>query len=177
MPADAADLGRESVTTDSPSEAGDSLEREATLAGRAMLRVLGDLKRTLAGALSPPGDVDAPAGAKGLAASHPYYTLAGAAAAGFLAASVFVPSKESQVLRKLAALERAAAHGRGAVRDKPGKGVMGVMVGALAAAVRPAVLHAITVSLAAKTAAATNGTPHEGDPGADGHERHPTPRS
>ena len=39
--------------------------------------------------------------------THPWITLASAAAAGFAAAAAVVPSKEEQALKRLAAIERA----------------------------------------------------------------------
>lgn len=108
---------------------------------------------------------------------HPYVSLTGALATGFLTAAIFVPSKEQQVLRKLAALERAVAlHGSDTNHPKSqAGGLSGALIGSIAAVLKPALLQIITAGMAARTAtdmAAQNASEQTG-PGqpaeADGH--------
>lgn len=97
--------------------------------------------------------------------------VAGATVAGFAAAAVFVPSKEDQALRRLAAMERALMPGRPSTRghredngDDSGEdggaknysrgrtGFMGAIGRQVLEAIKPAVMSALTAGITAKAA-------------------------
>lgn len=104
---------------------------------------------------------------------HPWVSLGASAAAGFLAAAVAVPSREQQVLKKLAALERAAAlQGQGTGVEKPGSSLAGDVIRSLGGVVKPALLHALTATLATH-----NTGPHDGDPPSPASSPSPTASS
>jgi hypothetical protein len=73
------------------------LRREARDAQAAMLGAMVELKSQIAAGVDPRGWVE----------DHPWVTLAGVAAASFVATTIAVPSKEQQALHKLAAIESA----------------------------------------------------------------------
>ena len=100
--------------------------------------------------------------------------VAGAAIAGFAAAAAFVPSKEDQALRRLAAMERAlmpkpsapAAHAGhhdagedGGAKDfsKGRSGFMGAMGRQVLEAIKPALMSALTAGITAKATTPENG--------------------
>ena len=98
---------------------------------------------------------------------HPWTTLAGALVAGFAAASVMVPSKEQQALRRLAEIEKAllpkTVDMKSPVDGDTPKGrekptfLSGLMTEVLGA-VKPAILSMLTAGITAK---ATKPTPEE----------------
>ncbi len=100
--------------------------------------------------------------------------VAGAAVAGFAAAAAFVPSKEDQALRRLAAMERAlmpkpsrasAAHASGDDGEDAGakdfskgrSGFMGAIGRQLLETIKPALMSALTAGITAKAATPDNG--------------------
>lgn len=154
-----------SASTPAPVTASAFLANEEVLARKAMKNTLTELKDTITGAWSGPasaggaGDAAKGAGDKAKEAfnEHPYLALLGATAAGFLTAAAVVPSKEQQVLKKLAALERAVAlQGGDVAHPKPGGNTLaGSLVNALAGVIKPVLLHTVTAALAAQQAAQT----------------------
>ena len=72
------------------------LARQAATARLAIGQAFKDIRTRLAEGANPAA----------WAAEHPWITVSAAAAAGFVATAVLVPSKEQQALNKLAAIER-----------------------------------------------------------------------
>lgn len=128
------------------------LDQEAQTAQIAMKRTWAELKATLTGA-DPRTAASANRSAKSLIGEHPYVALGTAIATGFLAGAIFVPSKEQQVLKKLAALERAVAlNGGHGAHAKPGSSLAGTMIGLISSSVRPILLNLLTGIIAGKAA-------------------------
>ncbi len=131
----------------------------------AMRRVAADLTRQLGKGIDP----------RQWAKAHPWYSVAGAAVAGFAAASAAVPSKEEQARRRLAAIERAL-HPRVSEpkaegdSDKSRAGFMGPIVKDLIGILRPVLMSAISAGLSAVTAA-----PDLDDPDEDHDAEHGQP--
>ena len=107
---------------------------------------------------------------------HPWATMGAAAVAGFVAASVMVPSKEQQALKRLAAIEKAlnpkrdpvdaAANGDSAQKVEAGKeSFLAGLAGQVLRAVQPVLMSAITAGITAKTVQPekpTGGAPPQG---------------
>lgn len=154
-------------TTPAPVTASAFLAAQEDTARKAIRNTIAQLKSTATGGpVSPPsaiaGAAAAEPGENGISATakemfneHPFLSLVGATAAGFLTATAVVPSKEQQVLKKLAALERAVAlQGGDVAHAKPGGNTLaGSLVNALAGVIKPVLLHTVTAALAAQTAA------------------------
>lgn len=144
-----------------PVTADAFLEAEEIAARKAIRNTFAELKATASGALlgeaGGSGGAGAKQSAKDIFDEHPYLSLLGAAAAGFATAVAVVPSKEQQVLKKLAALERAVAlQGGDVAHPKPGgQTLSGTLIGALAGVIKPVLLHTVTAALAAQQAAET----------------------
>lgn len=104
---------------------------------------------------------------------HPWAMVAGATVAGFAAATMFVPSKEDQALRRLAAMERALmpkpskrSHDEGHDTGEDGgakdysrgrTGFMGAIGRQVLEAIKPALMSALTAGITAKAATPDNG--------------------
>ncbi len=117
--------------------------------------------------------------------------VAGATLAGFAAAAVFVPSKEDQALRRLAAMERAlmpqpskaaAQNGHhdagedGGAKDfsKGRTGFMGAIGRQLLETIKPALMSALTAGIAAKATVPDNGYQAPQPPSSDPYAGAPT---
>lgn len=128
-------------------------------------------------------------------ASHPWYALGGAAIAGFIAAYGLTPTKEQQILRKIAQINRAiagvdpdadadavpasetatvggqrvkvteATAGDDADRAARKSGIFGMLGRELIKAVGPSLMSSITAAIAAKTAAQDSNGHPPGDAG------------
>ena len=92
------------------------------------------------------------------AQTHPWITVASATVAGFAAATVVVPSKEEQALKKLAAIERAlrgaredrdARNGDGHHKEdvKSGGGFISKLIQEAIGAIRPLLMSIISAHL------------------------------
>jgi hypothetical protein len=101
--------------------------------------------------------------------THPWATIAGAMVAGFAAASLLVPSKEQQALRRLAAIERALMPKPADMKSPvDGDGVKGrekpTFLSGLATeilgAVKPALLSMLTAGVTAKATKPTEEEMH-----------------
>ncbi len=111
--------------------------------------------------------------------------VAGAAVAGFAAAATFVPSKEDQALRRLAAMERALlpkpqkASPAAAIKDeedagakdfsKGRSGFMGAVGRQLLETIKPALMSALTAGITAKAAVPDNEYQAPAPPSADAY--------
>lgn len=140
-----------------PADPAAYLSSQADHAAKAFTNTLLRLKETITSPLTLPPTEARPGSSDSMASrllsEHPYVSLTGALASGFLAAAVFVPSKEQQVLKKLAALERAVAlHGPDTAHPKVPGGLVGALMGSVASVVKPALLQMVTAALAARTA-------------------------
>jgi hypothetical protein len=150
---------------------------ELDRAREAMSRAWADAKAHLANGVDP----------RAWAGEHPWIALAGAAAAGFVAAVTLVPSKEEQALKKLAALERALSGVgpdtpvRSGDEDPTGSttvdpaatrarhGWVSTIGLELIRTLRPALVSALTAGITAKTAS-DNAAARENDPArSNGH--------
>lgn len=133
------------------------LQRQAAEATAAISQVFGEFSKSLRDGVDP----------KGWTKEHPWAMVAGATVAGFAAAAMFVPSKEDQALRRLAAMERAlmpkpasksAPHDGndgsedGGAKDysKGRSGFMGAIGRQVLEAIKPALLSALTAGITAK---------------------------
>jgi hypothetical protein len=117
---------------------------------------------------------------------HPWMTTAGAAVAGFVAASLLVPSKEETALKKLAKWEKALRAAEGRAEAAPAaqhaassngngevgsngrpqkKGLLSTLATELIRSVAPALASALTAGMATK--AENNEPGHAGFPGDD----------
>jgi len=150
------------------------LQEQAANAKAALKQTLTDFGQHLAGGVD----------LRNWAAKYPWWTVGGAAVAGFVAATVAVPSKEQQALKKLAAYERAlrppepAKHvgdgnghdGDGAKTEK--KGLFASIAGDVIKSLGPALISAVTAGMGAQAAtegATANGNAAAGaDQGATG---------
>lgn len=169
------------------------LEREAQRAKAAMAQAWADAKAKAMQGLDP----------RVWTASHPWYALTGAALAGFVAAYSLTPSKEQEILRKIAKLNRAiagvepdadvdtvpaadAATVEGqrvrvaeatadAGRKDRTSGILGTLGKELIKAVGPALMSSITAAIAAKTAAEDNNGHAPENAGADEAEDYSNP--
>jgi hypothetical protein len=121
--------------------------------------------------------------------NHPWYALTGAALAGFVAAYSLTPTKEQQILRKIAQINRAIAgvdpdadvdavpasetatvagqrvkvtEASSADADHAGRkpGILGMLGRELVKAIGPSIMSSITAAVAAKTAAQQDGNGH-----------------
>jgi hypothetical protein len=99
---------------------------------------------------------------------HPWATMGVAAVAGFLAASMLVPSEEEQALKRLAAIEKAltphlprngdaATNGDSASKVASGKkSFLSGLAGQVIHAIQPALMSAITAGVTAKSVGPDN---------------------
>jgi hypothetical protein len=94
--ADQGKAGRDSKQTET-----DFLAQEAERAKAAVTQAWADAKAKAMQGLDP----------RVWTASHPWYALTGAALTGFIAAYSLTPTKEQQILRKIARINRAIAGG------------------------------------------------------------------
>ncbi len=135
----------------------DYLAQQAQAAREALSRTAQELLNKVSHGVDP----------RELAKDHPWLTLAAAAAGGFAAAAIAVPSKEQQALKRLAEMERAvgiARNGNGHDRhdNSEDAGVRqyargqssfwGGMGKQVLEAVKPALLSALTAGITAKAA-------------------------
>lgn len=152
-----------------PASEAEFLQRQADEATKAISQVFGEVSRSLRDGVDP----------KLWTKEHPWAMVAGATVAGFAAAAMFVPSKEDQALRRLAAMERAlmpkpskrshddghdAGEDGGAKDYSSGRtGFMGAIGRQVLEAIKPALMSALTAGIAAKAAkAAKAATPDNG---------------
>jgi len=94
------------------------------------------------------------------AKEHPWWTVAGAAVGGFVAACAIVPTKEDQALRRLAKIERAiapkprpvvvASEDGHSEKDPGNKGLFHGLLNQFLKSIQPAIMSAITAGLTAK---------------------------
>jgi hypothetical protein len=143
-----------------PFDVKSYLDIEEKAAKGAIGRAFTELKATVTGGsadAAASGGASAKAKMQDTIDKHPFLSLGGAAVAGFATALAVVPSKEQQVLKKLAALERAVAlHGNDVHHPKPGgKSLAQTLINSVAGIVKPLLLHGVTATLAAKTAGDT----------------------
>ncbi|WP_428939562.1 hypothetical protein [Fontivita pretiosa] len=127
------------------------LRQQAQQARDAMLRALELAARNLAHGADP----------RAWAREHPWLTVGAAAAGGFLAAVTLVPTRQQQLLRELARIERAIAppppHANGlngqSHRPTARHRLLRRLLRETFKLVRPALLSAITAGITAKAAA------------------------
>lgn len=135
------------------------LAQQANAAREALSRTARELMNKLGQGVDP----------RELAKQHPWLTLAAAAAGGFAAASIAVPSKEQQALKRLGEMERAVGIGRngngqsrqddhdaGARQYARGETSFWTgMAKQVLEAVKPALLSALTAGITARAAKPT----------------------
>ena len=142
------------------------LQEQAANAKAAVKNAIGDLGQQLGAGIDP----------KGWTRDHPWATMGAAAAAGFVCAAVFVPSREQSALKRLAAIERALsgeptngettttkseAGGKKVVK----KGMLSNVLGELVKSMGPALASSLTAGAAVKGVAkqeASAGPPRTG---------------
>jgi hypothetical protein len=130
------------------------LAQQADQAKAAMAAALARIKSKLAQGVAP----------QEWARQYPWITVAAAAAAGFVAATSLIPSKEEQALKKLAAIERAvnpklnAEHTNGKEK-KENPGLINTLLKEALAIARPALVSMISAGL---VGGAQMPTPDEG---------------
>jgi ElaB/YqjD/DUF883 family membrane-anchored ribosome-binding protein len=134
------------------------LTKQAADAKAAMSRVISDVKHELAQGADPREWMQV----------HPWATMGVAAVAGFLAASVLVPSEEDQALKRLAAIEKAltphlphngdtSSNGDSASKVASGrKSFLSGLAGQVIHAVKPALMSALTAGVTAKSVGPDN---------------------
>jgi hypothetical protein len=139
------------------SSEGDFLTLQQEHAKAAIGRAVSELKNALAGGVDP----------RPWMKQYPWATLGASAVAGFVAASMLIPSKEEQALKKLAAIEKAlnpppprrpepptdagSVDGKRGVEDyKSGRsGMLSAIMGELVGAIKPAVISLLTSGVTA----------------------------
>ena len=139
------------------SSEADFLTLQQEHAKAAIGRAVSQLKDALAGGVDP----------RPWMKQYPWATLGASAVAGFVAASVLVPSKEQQALKKLAAIEKAlnpppprrrepdddvgSVDGKAGSQDyKSGRrGMLTAIMGELIGAIKPAVISLLTSGVTA----------------------------
>ena len=135
----------------------DFLTLQQEHAKAAIGRAMSELKNALAGGVDP----------RPWMKQYPWATLGASAVAGFVAASMLVPSKEEQALKKLAAIEKAlnpppprrseppedvgSVDGkRGAQDYKSGRsGMLTAIMGEMIGAIKPAIISLLTSGVTA----------------------------
>lgn len=132
-----------SSTSPQPSES-EYLRQQRTEAKAAIAVAFSELKADLAKGVDPRVWIK----------THPWITLASAAAAGFAAAASAIPSKDDRALRRLGAIERALGgspdrkeHGNGNGNGNApaaGSGLIGMLLKELVGAVKPILITLIT---------------------------------
>ncbi len=149
-------------TTGSTSESA-FLTQQADEAKRALSAAFGAFAKDLRDGADP----------RAWTKDHPWAMVAGAAVAGFATAAVFVPSKDDQALRRLAAMERAlmpkpskAARADGPAPDgedggakdfsRGRSGFMSAIGRQLLETIKPALMSALTAGITAKAATPDN---------------------
>jgi hypothetical protein len=165
-----------------PASEAEFLQRQADEARKALSAAFGDLSRSLRDGIDP----------KAWTKEHPWAMVAGAAVAGFAAAAAFVPSKEDQALRRLAAMERALmpkpsrSNGAAAQPDagedggakdfaKGRSGFMGAIGRQLLETIKPALMSALTAGITAKAATPDNEYQAPQPPPSDPYAAQPAP--
>jgi hypothetical protein len=139
------------------SSEADFLTLQQEHAKAAIGRAMSELKSALAGGVDP----------RPWMKQYPWATLGASAVAGFVAASMLIPSKEEQALKKLAAIEKAlnpppprrpeppedvgSVDGkRGAEDYKSGRsGMLTAILGEVVGAIKPALISLLTSSVTA----------------------------
>jgi hypothetical protein len=140
------------------SSEADFLTLQQEHAKAAIGRAFSELKGALTGSVDP----------RPLMKNYPWATLGGAAVAGFVAASMLIPSKEQQALKKLAAIEKAlnpppprrardeedgdmSVDGKAGAKDyKSGRsGLLSALMGEVIGAVKPALISLLTSGVTA----------------------------
>jgi hypothetical protein len=139
------------------SNEADFLTLQQEHAKAAIGRAVSELKSALAGGVDP----------RPLMKNYPWATLGASAVAGFVAASVLIPSKEQQALKKLAAIEKAlnppplrraqgededmSVDGKAGAKDyKSGRsGLLTAIMGEVIGAVKPALISLLTSGVTA----------------------------
>jgi hypothetical protein len=136
------------------------LQEQAANAKAAIKNAVSDLGQQIGAGIDP----------KEWTREHPWTTMGAAAAAGFLCAAVFVPSREQSALKRLAAIERALSdeptNGESTTTstDSSGgkkvvkKGMFSNVLGELVKSMGPALASSLTAGIAAKGAGAQNGS-------------------
>jgi hypothetical protein len=142
------------------SSEADFLTLQQEHAKAAIGRAVSELKNALAGGVDP----------RPWMKQYPWATLGASAVAGFVAASMLVPSKEEQALKKLAAIEKAlnpppprrseppedvgSVDGkRGAQDYKSGRsGMLTAIMGEVIGAIKPALVSLLSSGIAASAA-------------------------
>lgn len=153
--------------TEAAMSESDYLAREAARAKTAFVRALTGAKIDLGRGIDP----------RAWTEQHPWISLAAASVAGFVTATALVPSKEQQVLKKLATLEKSlgdATRRATGADDHDGKasagiggmlgGTLGVIGRTVFKAVGPALTSALSAAFAAHAVQPENGA--EVDPNA-----------
>ena len=136
------------------------LTQQAEQAKAAIAKVISDVKAGLGQGV----DV------KEWTRRYPWIAVGGAAVAGVVAATMAVPSKDEQALKRLARIERALTppepvampmpngsgdsgdHAAAAYRSGAGGGFLAGIASQIIAAIKPAVLSALTAGITAKAA-------------------------
>lgn len=139
----------------------DRLDAEERAARDDIARALRELGATITGTTRQAGK-----DATGIAASHPFLTLSGAALAGFAAASMVVPSKKEQLLAKFAAIEQALQE-RDRPRSKPKSTLAGTVAKTAFKLLKPKLTNLVLAALAAKGFGAAPPTPESNGHPAD----------
>jgi hypothetical protein len=129
------------------------LTRQSADAKAAVSRVVEDIKRELAQIADPRAWMQV----------HPWATMGAAAVAGFVAASMLVPSEEQRALKRLEAIEKAlnphlyrkpepTDNGDPAAKVASGRGsFLSGLAGQVLRAVQPVLMSAITAAVTAQT--------------------------
>jgi hypothetical protein len=149
---DSARSDAEASTPQDPSSGSseaDYLRQQSAQAKAAIAGAFSELKADLAKGVDP----------RIWMKTHPWITLASAAAAGFGAVAAVVPGKQEQSLQKLAAIERAlnGAHdhnkngnGNGSSAASGPTGLVGMLLKEVIGIVKPIVITLLTERIAPK---------------------------
>ena len=146
----------EEPTTGTPGTTTEAayLQRQADDASKAMGKALGEARKKLMDGLN----------LHAIAKDHPWATVAAGAVAGFATGAVITPNKRDAALKRLAEIERALhpvpphaapaayADGNGHA-GRQSSSVLTTILSSAFAMIKPLLLHSLTATMAAHTAA------------------------